>query len=128
MIVADEVQLEQVFTNLVSNAIKFTPSGGRIVVSCRIDAMTDGEPGVNVHVRDTGVGIPGEEIPHLFTRFFRASNATSTAVPGSGLGLAIAYDIVKAHRGYLAVSSELGAGTTITVQLPISVKRNRPRI
>ncbi|MDR6504707.1 ATP-binding protein [Arthrobacter oryzae] len=120
VIVADEVQLEQVFTNLVSNAIKFTPSGGRIVVSCRIDAMTDGEPGVNVHVRDTGVGIPAEEIPHLFTRFFRASNATSTAVPGSGLGLAIAYDIVKAHRGYLAVSSELGAGTTITVQLPIS--------
>ena len=119
-IIADEVQLEQVFTNLVSNAIKFTPSGGRIVVSCRIEAMTDGEPGVNVHVRDTGVGIPGEEIPHLFTRFFRASNATSTAVPGSGLGLAIAYDIVKAHRGYLAVSSELGVGTTITVQLPIS--------
>jgi signal transduction histidine kinase len=118
-IIADEVQLEQVFTNLVSNAIKFTPSGGRIVVSCRIEPMTDGEPGVNVHVRDTGVGIPNEEIPHLFTRFFRASNATSTAVPGSGLGLAIAYDIVKAHRGYLAVSSELGAGTTITVQLPI---------
>jgi signal transduction histidine kinase len=82
--------------------------------------MTDGEPGVNIHVRDTGVGIPNEEIPHLFTRFFRASNATSTAVPGSGLGLAIAYDIVKAHRGYLAVSSELGTGTTITVQLPIS--------
>ena len=119
-IIADEVQLEQVFTNLVSNAIKFTPSGGRIVVSCRIEPMTDGEPGVNVHVRDTGVGIPTEEIPHLFTRFFRASNATSTAVPGSGLGLAIAYDIVKAHQGFLAVSSELGSGTTITVQLPIS--------
>ena len=119
-IIADEVQLEQVFTNLVSNAIKFTPSGGRIVVSCRVEPMTDGEPGVNVHVRDTGVGIPNEEIPHLFTRFFRASNATSTAVPGSGLGLAIAYDIVKAHRGYLAVTSELGTGTTITVQLPIS--------
>ncbi len=120
VIIADEVQLEQVFTNLVSNAIKFTPSGGRIVVSCRVEPMTDGEPGVNVHVRDTGVGIPNEEIPHLFTRFFRASNATSTAVPGSGLGLAIAYDIVKAHRGYLAVTSELGTGTTITVQLPIS--------
>lgn len=119
-IIADEVQLEQVFTNLVSNAIKFTPGGGRIVVSCRIEPMTDGEPGVNVRVRDTGVGIPAEEIPHLFTRFFRASNATSTAVPGSGLGLAIAYDIVKAHRGYLAVSSELGTGTTISVQLPIS--------
>ncbi|WP_258074143.1 ATP-binding protein [Arthrobacter sp. Y81] len=119
-IIADEVQLEQVFTNLVSNAIKFTPSGGRILVSCRIEPMTDGEPGVNIRVRDTGVGIPSEEIPHLFTRFFRASNATSTAVPGSGLGLAIAYDIVKAHRGYLAVSSELGTGTTITVQLPIS--------
>ena len=120
VIIADEVQLEQVFTNLVSNAIKFTPRKGRIIVSCRFEAMTDGEPGVNVDVRDTGVGIPDEEIPHLFTRFFRASNATSTAVPGSGLGLAIAHDIVKAHNGYLAVNSVLGAGTTITVQLPVS--------
>jgi two-component system phosphate regulon sensor histidine kinase PhoR len=119
-ITADEVQLEQVFTNLVSNAIKFTQSGGSIVVSCRIGTMTDGTPGVNVNVRDTGVGIPAEEIPHLFTRFFRASNATSTAVPGSGLGLAIAYDIVKAHRGHMEVASELGRGTTISVQLPVS--------
>jgi signal transduction histidine kinase len=119
-IMADEVQLEQVFTNLVSNAIKFTPRGGGIVVSCSLESMTDGEPGINVHVRDTGVGIPEEEIPHLFTRFFRASNATSAAVPGSGLGLAIAYDIVKAHRGDVAVSSELGRGTTITVKLPVS--------
>jgi len=119
-ITADEVQLEQVFTNLVSNAIKFTPRGGSIVVGCRIGTMTDGTPGVNVDVRDTGVGIPEEEIPHLFTRFFRASNATSTAVPGSGLGLAIAYDIVKAHRGHMEVESELGHGTTISVQLPVS--------
>lgn len=119
-ITADEVQLEQVFTNLVSNAIKFTPRGGSIVVGCHIGTMTDGTPGVNVDVRDTGVGIPGEEIPHLFTRFFRASNATSTAVPGSGLGLAIAHDIVKAHRGHMEVASELGHGTTISVQLPVS--------
>ncbi|WP_254678785.1 ATP-binding protein [Arthrobacter sp. 24S4-2] len=119
-ITADEVQLEQVFTNLVSNAIKFTPRGGSIVVGCRIETMTDGTPGVNVDVRDTGVGIPEEEIPHLFTRFFRASNATSTAVPGSGLGLAIAHDIVKAHRGHMEVASELGHGTTISVQLPVS--------
>ncbi len=119
-ITADEVQLEQVFTNLVSNAIKFTPRGGSIVVGCHIGTMADGTPGVNVDVRDTGVGIPGEEIPHLFTRFFRASNATSTAVPGSGLGLAIAHDIVKAHRGHMEVASELGRGTTISVQLPVS--------
>jgi two-component system phosphate regulon sensor histidine kinase PhoR len=119
-ILADEVQLEQVFTNLVSNAIKFTSIGGRITVSSRPEAMPDDAPGVAVQVKDTGVGIPEDEIPHLFTRFFRASNATSTAVPGSGLGLAIAHDIVKGHHGRMEVVSEMGRGTTITVQLPVA--------
>lgn len=119
-VIADEVQLEQVFTNLVSNAIKFTPSGGRIDVTGWTSVMSDGTPSVTVEVKDTGVGIPADEIPHLFTRFFRASNATATAVPGSGLGLSIAHDIVKRHRGQMGVRSELGTGTTITVGLPVS--------
>ncbi|WP_427173102.1 ATP-binding protein [Arthrobacter sp. 92] len=118
VIIADEVQLEQVFTNLVSNAIKFTPGGGRIVVSSSAEPLPDGAPGVIVRVADSGVGIPADEIPHLFTRFFRASNATSSAVPGSGLGLAIAHDIVNRHCGQIDVASELGSGTTIAVRLP----------
>ncbi|WP_426997650.1 ATP-binding protein [Pseudarthrobacter sp. N5] len=118
LIIADEVQLEQVFTNLVSNAIKFTPSGGRITVTSVQETVPDGAPHVTVRVADTGVGIPGDEIPHLFTRFYRASNAG--AVPGSGLGLAIAHDVVNRHRGHMRVHSEMGAGTAITVSFPVA--------
>jgi two-component system, OmpR family, phosphate regulon sensor histidine kinase PhoR len=117
---ADAVQLEQVFTNLVSNAIKFTPGGGRITVTSEPETDTDGAPLVSIKVTDTGVGIPEEEIPHLFTRFYRASNATASAVPGTGLGLAIAEDILKRHRGHLAVRSKLGSGTTVEVRLPVA--------
>lgn len=119
-VMADEVQLEQVFTNLVSNAIKFTPPGGKIRVSNSYGEDTEGIPCVTVQISDTGVGVPEDEIAHLFTRFYRASNATSGAVPGSGLGLAIAHDIVERHKGRMDVNSTLGEGTTIQVQLPLA--------
>lgn len=119
-VMADEVQLEQVFTNLVSNAIKFTPRGGKISVGNTYSDDDDGNPCVIVQVTDTGVGVPEDEIPHLFTRFYRASNATSGAVPGSGLGLAIAHDIVDRHKGTMDVRSKLGEGTTIEVRLPVT--------
>jgi signal transduction histidine kinase len=119
-VMADEVQLEQVFTNLVSNAIKFTPRGGKIAVGNTYAEDDDGTPCVVVRVSDTGVGVPEDEIPHLFTRFYRASNATSGAVPGSGLGLAIAHDIVERHKGSMDVRSKLGEGTTIEVRLPLA--------
>jgi signal transduction histidine kinase len=124
-IMGDEVQLEQVFTNLVSNAIKFTPSGGKIRVGSVSHAAEDGTRWASVSVADTGIGISSDEIGHVFTRFYRASNAMSGAVPGTGLGLAITEDIVKRHGGRIDVASRLGAGTTVTVSLPLNTGRNQ---
>lgn len=124
-ILADEVQLQQVFTNLVSNAIKFTPSGGRIDVGSESHAAPDGTRWATVRVADTGIGISSEEIDHVFTRFYRASNAMAGAIPGTGLGLAITKDIVARHGGRIDVASTLGAGTTVTVSLPLDTARTR---
>ena len=118
-ILADEVQLQQVFTNLVSNAIKFTPSGGRIEVGSESYAGADGSKWATVRIADTGIGISSDEINHVFTRFYRASNAMNGAIPGTGLGLAISKDIVDRHGGSIDVASTLGAGTTVTVSLPL---------
>jgi two-component system, OmpR family, phosphate regulon sensor histidine kinase PhoR len=123
-IFADEVQLQQVFTNLVSNAIKFTPSGGRIDVGSESHAAADGSRWATVSVADTGIGISSDEIDHVFTRFYRASNAMSGAIPGTGLGLAITKDIVSRHGGRIDVSSTLGSGTTVTVSLPLDADRS----
>jgi two-component system phosphate regulon sensor histidine kinase PhoR len=123
-ILADEVQLQQVFTNLVSNAIKFTPSGGRIDVGSESHAAADGSRWATVSVADTGIGISSDEIDHVFTRFYRASNAMSGAIPGTGLGLAITKDIVSRHGGRIDVSSTLGSGTTVTVSLPLDNDRS----
>lgn len=112
---ADPQQLEQVFTNLISNALKFTPAGGSVLVTL---APADDEDGVVIQVRDTGMGIPPDEYPNLFTRFFRASNAAEAALPGTGLGLAIVQEIVHRHGGTVDIESELGVGTTLTVWLP----------
>ena len=116
---ADEVQLQQVFTNLVSNAIKFTPGGGQIDVVSLTREDAAGARWATVSVSDTGIGISSDEIAHVFTRFCRASNAMSGAVPGTGLGLAITQDIVQRHGGRIGVTSELGVGTTVTVSLPL---------
>ena len=124
-ILADEVQLQQVFTNLVSNAIKFTPSGGRIEVGSESHAAADGTRWATVSVADNGIGISSEEIDHVFTRFYRASNAMSGAIPGTGLGLAITKDIVARHGGRIDVASTLGAGTTVTVSLPLDPCRSQ---
>lgn len=113
----DKTQLEQVFTNLLSNAVKFTLPGGTVeVLSTMIS--TDSGPRIKVQVVDSGIGIPETDLPKLFQRFFRASNATSAAIPGTGLGLAIVKDIVLQHGGELHIDSTLGLGTTVTVQIP----------
>jgi two-component system, OmpR family, phosphate regulon sensor histidine kinase PhoR len=113
---ADAQQLEQVFTNLVSNALKFTPPGGSVLVTL---SPAD-DDGVLIEIRDTGMGIPPGESPNLFTRFFRASNAAEAALPGTGLGLAIVQEIVHRHGGAVDIDSELGVGTTVAVWLPAS--------
>lgn len=110
----DPVRLGQAVDNLVSNAIKFTPEGGRVTVSLR----EDGEEAV-IAVTDTGIGIPAVELSRLSQRFFRASTATRNAVPGVGLGLTITKAIVTAHGGRLDIASEEGAGTSISLRLPL---------
>jgi PAS domain S-box-containing protein len=109
----DRDRLAQVLDNLVSNAVKFTPDGGR--VSVRLDAR-DGE--ALIEVEDTGVGIPASEQGRLYERFYRASTATARAIPGVGLGLTIAKAIVEAHGGDLGFDSIEGRGTTFRVRLP----------
>src|SRR5262249_36978215 len=110
-------RLRQVFYNLVDNAIKYTPEGGRVtvVLGKECDAVV-------VLVRDTGVGIPPEHLPRVFDRFYRVDKARSRALGGSGLGLSIAQSIVAAHGGRIELASEPGGGTTCTVALPAEPK------
>ncbi|WP_136055460.1 ATP-binding protein [Microbacterium sp. K24] len=109
----DAGRIGQALDNLLSNAIKFTPRGGHVTTTVR---PFDG--GVELSVRDTGVGIPEDEQGMLFTRFFRASTATRNAVPGVGLGLTITRAIVLAHGGTMDVSSQEGVGTEFRFVLP----------
>ncbi|MCW2131444.1 ATP-binding protein [Arthrobacter sp. VKM Ac-2550] len=115
---ADQEQLEQVFVNIISNAVKFTPAGGRVAVDISSSVSDAGIPRACVRVRDTGIGIPADEVPKLYGRFFRASNATAAAIQGTGLGLSIVQDLVHQHGGELHISSRLHEGTTVSVQLP----------
>jgi PAS domain S-box-containing protein len=114
-VTGDGDQLERVFLNLLSNAIKFTPGGGRVSVVAYRD-----ERSVNVSVSDTGIGVPIEEQPRLFSRFFRASTAHAHAVQGTGLGLTIVKSIVERHGGSVSLQSAPGVGTTVYVELPVT--------
>ena len=116
-VIGDRIQLQRALVNIVSNAIKFTPSEGAVWLSCRVDPAADE---VVVTCQDTGIGIPKADLEHLFTRFFRASNAASMAIPGTGLGLAIVDAIVEVHHGRLTLDSVEGEGTTITLHLPLT--------
>ena len=109
----DRARLAQVLDNFVSNAVKFTPIGGKVVVRTRATAS-----GAEITVADNGMGIPAHELPRLFQRFFRTERATATAIPGTGLGLAIARAIVEGHGGTISVDSVEGAGTTFRIRLP----------
>lgn len=109
---ADKTELERAFTNLVHNAIKYTPKGG----SVSIDAQCENNQ-VTIQIADTGIGISEEELPNIFDRFFRASNAQGFE-KGTGLGLAITQRIIELHEGTIQAKSQIGNGTTFTVNLP----------
>lgn len=117
----DRDRISEVLGNLLSNAFKFTPSGGRI----RLTAHA-ADDSVQMVVRDTGPGIPAEQLPRIFDKFYRADNQPASA-DGTGLGLAIAKNIVDAHRGTINVDSTPGAGATFTITLPkaLPVRRSR---
>lgn len=112
----DKDQIIQVFTNLVNNAIKFTPENGRICIRA---GKKDQQ--LRISVEDTGMGIPAEELPKIFDRFYRVYRP-GKEIPGTGLGLAIVHKIVMLHHGRIEVESELDKGTAITVFLPITDK------
>ncbi|MGK5511280.1 ATP-binding protein [Brevibacillus formosus] len=115
VVYGDQAKLRQVFVNLISNAVKYSPHGGHVRVSCRQDGNR-----LLVEVQDEGLGIPSEAIPHLFTKFYRVDNSDRRAIGGTGLGLAIVREIVHMHHGEVAVTSESGKGSTFTVTLPLA--------
>ena len=112
-VLADRERVLQLFTNLVGNALKFTPAGGRVTAHAE-----SGDGAVQFAVTDTGPGIPAEQLPHLFDRYWQARRNDRRGV---GLGLAIAKGIAEAHGGALTVSSEVGQGTTFSFSLPVVV-------
>lgn len=116
IVVGDGDRLAQVFTNLVENAIKFTPAGGQVTLTARTAV-----PNVEIEVSDTGEGISPEAQEHIFDRFYQADASRARRErQGAGLGLAIAREIVGAHGGKISVRSHLGQGTVFTVYLPVS--------
>ncbi|AJY76301.1 sensor histidine kinase [Paenibacillus beijingensis] len=112
-VTADEDSLSQVWVNLLHNAVKFTPEGGTIAV-----ALTEKEREVEVRIADSGIGIDGEDLPHLFERFYKADKSRNRTGTGSGLGLSIVRKIIELHSGQVTVRSVPGEGSEFTVRLP----------
>ena len=107
----DRTRIEQAVAILLDNAVKYTPQGGKVTVS-----VSEHDGWVDLKVSDTGVGIPSDQIPLIFERFYRADEARNTA--GAGFGLSIAWQIAEAHGGTIAVESELDQGSTFALRIP----------
>jgi signal transduction histidine kinase len=120
-VIWDEDRVNEVVGNLLSNAFKFTAGGGDVELS-----VTTVAGSLYLEVRDTGSGIPPEQLKHIFEKFYQADNQGSAGSRGTGLGLAIAKEIVEAHGGSIAVESRLGRGTTFSVVLPIEPANDAP--
>ena len=115
--VGDSLKLQQVFYNVIDNAIKYTPRGGEV----RVELARAGKRAV-VRVEDTGIGIPAADLPHIFDRFYRVDKARSRETGGTGLGLSIVRQIVLLHDGDIRAESEENKGTTFVIVLPIVTK------
>ena len=120
MLCADAFRLEQVFNNLLENALKYTPERGSVLLRAERALTVDGVPGNDVEIRviDTGSGIPAADLPHIFERFYRADKARSRALGGTGLGLSIVKHIAQIHGGSVRAESTLGEGSTFILRLP----------
>lgn len=114
-VMGDAGQLKQVLLNLLDNALRYTPAGGEVALRGRVDGAV-----ARIEVRDTGVGIPAEDLAHIFERFYRGDTSRTRTTGNSGLGLAIVQTIVTAHGGEIAVESTPGAGTCFTISLPLA--------
>ena len=112
--------IDQVMENLLSNALKFSPQGGKITVFLE---QTEGK--VKISVSDTGMGIPKKDLPHIFEKFYRADNASTQAVGGTGLGLTIVKYIIESHGGKISAESKLGRGSTLSFTLPRRTSKTR---
>lgn len=113
----DPDRIEQVLTNLIDNAIRHVPDSGTVVIKGKTD-----ERGLYLGVSDQGPGIPEEDLPFLFERFYKADKSRTRGVSGTGLGLAIAKNIIDAHRGNISVKSKLGQGTTFSIFIPRNIE------
>ena len=117
IVMSGSVGLGIIFGNIVNNAIKYTPEGGRVAIEYRIAQPTQT---AEIAVSDTGMGIPADDLPHIFNEFFRAKNAKSSQVMGTGIGLSTVHTLIERYHGQITLDSEEGQGTTIRVSLPLA--------
>ena len=115
--VGDSIKLQQVVYNVIDNAIKYTPRGGEVSV----EVSRSGKRAL-ISVHDTGIGIPQEDLPHIFDRFYRVDKARSRETGGTGLGLSIVKQIVLLHGGDITAQSEESKGSTFIIELPLAAK------
>jgi two-component system, OmpR family, phosphate regulon sensor histidine kinase PhoR len=113
-VLANKGSIEEVISNLITNAIRYTPEGGSITLSAGVEKGY-----VRISVKDTGFGIGKEDLDRIFERFYRVKNDQTRFITGTGLGLAIVKSIVDAHNGMIKVESEVGKGSTFHVDLPV---------
>lgn len=121
-ITADREKLQQVIINIVSNAVKYTPEGGKIDISAKAEKNF-----AVITVTDNGVGIPEEDLPRIFERFYRVEKSRASDAGGTGLGLAIAKEILDAHGGDITIESAVGKGSKVTVMIPYKCKLESPK-
>ncbi len=114
-VVGDTDRLQQAVGNLLSNAARYTPNGGSIAVSVRVESGC-----ALVEVTDTGIGIAEEDLPHVFSRFWRADSARASSTGGLGIGLAVTKEIVERHRGTISAGGRSGGGTRFSIRLPLA--------
>lgn len=118
----DPIRLERVLTNLVENAVKYSPDGGPVKLHLGLEPTADGQLAA-VRVEDQGIGIPAEDLPRIFQRFERGHNATGLGIPGTGIGLSYVLEVIDAHGGRVMAESVEGRGSTFTLLLPLSAPR-----